>query len=99
MASVDMPDWLILDVDEALAAIPDADDRAQAAGRVLTQYVAAGLRASGIAATERVWDALFRYLTARPAPRKRWALAEAQALEVVGRVHAATDRLRAERTE
>ena len=96
MDSAELPDWLILDVDEALAAIADADDRAQAVGRVVTQYVPAAMRTSGAAATERVWDALFRYFTARPAPRKRWSLGEAQAMELVARVRDAAARLREE---
>ena len=94
-AALDIPDWLILDVDDALAAIADDEARARAVERVLTKYAGAAFRAPNAALRERADSALFHFLTARPAPRKRWSLGEAQALHVVGLVRAAAERWRA----
>ncbi len=94
MANTAPPDWLILEVDEALASIEDGSARADAVERVLTKYLSAALGASGPAAQERAWDALFRYLTARPAPRRRWQVDEGAAAGLIDRLRAVLPSLR-----
>ena len=89
MASFEPPDWLILDVDDALAPIADGPTRAQVVERVLTKYLSAARRAPSVAAQERAWDALFHYLTARPAPRRQWQVDQGAAAGLIDRLRAA----------
>ena len=96
MASFEPPDWLILDVDEALAPIADDATRAEVVERVLTKYLSAALRASSGAARERAWSALFHFLTARPAPRKPWQVDEGTAAGLIERLNVALPALRAD---
>jgi len=89
MASATPPDWLILDMDEALVAIEDGPTRAEAVERVLTKYLSAARSAPNVAAEERAWDALFHYLTARPAPRRQWQVGQGAAAGLIDRLRAA----------
>ena len=87
------PDWLILEIDIALSAISDPSHRTHALGRVLTQYVPAVLGAQNEQAVARAWDALFRYLIARPTPRKKWAMQEHQADLAINEMKQITSKL------
>lgn len=94
MTAEPWPDWLVLEVDAALEAIADPSERALGIQRVLTKYIPASLGAMTPEAEARAWSALDHYLTARPAPRKRWHLTAAQSAEAVARIKEIAARLR-----
>lgn len=94
MIAESWPDWLVLEVDAALEAIVDPSERALGIHRVLKQYIPAALGARTPGAEERAWSALHYYLTALPAPRKRWHLTNDESAEAVARIKAIAMRLR-----
>ena len=66
-------------VESELAFLNSPEAATQIAARVAAQYAPAVLAAPNPDAQERAWEALRFYLTARPTPRKPFALTEAEA--------------------
>ena len=70
----------------------DDDSTEQIADRFVRQYLAAWLRASTEEMRERVWLALWRYLTSAMTPRKAFQLSAESADALIKRIRGEVER-------